>query len=58
MDMLSAVPQALQAAYQGYSDLQRGRQMRLGSYKGVANVKQMGHYDSKTNKRLAIYHGG
>lgn len=56
MDMLSAVPQALQAAYQGYGDYQRGKQMRLGSYKGVANVKQMGHYN-KENKRLAIYHG-
>ena len=58
MDMLSAVPQALQAAYQGYGDYQRGKQMRLGSYKGVANVKQMGHYNSNTNKRLAIYHSG
>lgn len=56
MDMLSAVPQALQAAYQGYGDYQRGKQMRLGSYKGVANVKQMGHYN-KEGKRLAIYHG-
>lgn len=56
MDMLSAVPQALQAVYQGVGDYQRGRQMRLGSYKGVANVKQMGHY-SKSGKRLAIYHG-
>lgn len=56
MDMLSAVPQALQAVYQGYGDYQRGKQMRLGSYKGVANVKQMGHY-SKSGKRLAIYHG-
>ena len=57
MDMLCAVPQALQAAYRGYSDYQRGKQMRLGSYKGVDNVKQMGHYNSKTGKRLAIYHG-
>ena len=41
--MLSAIPQALQAVYQGVGDYQRGRNMRLGSYKGVANVKQMGH---------------
>ena len=57
MDMLSAVPQALQAVYQGVGDYQRGKQMRLGSYKGVDNVKQMGHYNSKTGKGLAIYHG-
>ena len=39
-----------------YSDYKRGRSVRLGTYKGSANVKQLGHYDA-SGKKLGIYHG-
>ena len=39
-----------------YTDYKRGRNVRLGTYKGSANVKQLGHYDA-SGKKLGIYHG-
>jgi len=39
-----------------YSDYKRGRSVRLGTYKGSENVKQLGHYDA-SGKKLGIYHG-
>ena len=38
-----------------YSDYKRGRSVRLGTYKGSANVKALGHYDALNAKRLGIY---
>ena len=40
-----------------YSDYKAGKAVRLGSYKGAENTRQLGHYSSKTNKELGIYHG-
>lgn len=56
MDAVSAIKNAYDVGSEMFGDYQRGKQMRLGSYKGVDNVKQMGHY-SKSGKRLGIYHG-
>ncbi len=39
-----------------YTDYKRGRNVRLGTYKGSENVKQLGHYDA-SGKKLGIYHG-
>lgn len=56
MDAISTIKNAYEVGSEMFGDYQRGKQMRLGSYKGVDNVKQMGHY-SKSGKRLGIYHG-
>jgi hypothetical protein len=39
-----------------YGDYKRGKMVRLGSYKGPDNIKQLGHYSS-SGKPLGIYHG-
>lgn len=57
MDYINALNTAYEKGSEIFSDYQRGKQVRLGQYKGVENVKQIGHYNSKTGKRLAIYHG-
>lgn len=57
MDFISNIPKAVEMASQLYGDYNRGKQMRLGSYNGAKETKQVGHYNSKTGKRLAIYHG-
>ncbi len=38
-----------------YTDYKKGRNVRLGTYKGSANIKQLGHYDA-SGKLLGIYH--
>jgi len=56
MDNLSILKGAYDVGTEIVGDYNRGKQMRLGNYKGIDNVKQMGHYN-KSGKRLAIYHG-
>jgi len=57
MDPISSVVGLANKASEVYGDYERGKQVRLGSYKGPNNVRQLGHYSSKTNKELGIYHG-
>lgn len=56
MDYINALNTAYEKGSEIFGDYQRGKQVRLGQYKGVENVKQIGHYN-KAGKRLAIYHG-
>jgi hypothetical protein len=57
MDVIGTASSLLNTAGQAYSDFQRGREARLGQYQGHENIKKMGHYNAKTGKKLAIYHG-
>lgn len=57
MDTLSLVKNVYDIGSQALSDYQVGKQVRLGNYNGVNNIKQLGHYSKKTGKRLGIYHG-
>lgn len=56
MDFVSKVPELYNKAQELYSDYNRGKQMRLGTYNGMGTVRALGHYNKK-GKRLAIYHG-
>lgn len=56
MDAISTIKNVYDVGSEMFGDYQRGKQMRLGSYKGVDNTRQLGHYN-KSGKRLAIYHG-
>lgn len=56
MDALASVKNAYEFGSELIGDYKRGRQMRLGNYKGVDNTRQLGHYN-KSGKRLGIYHG-
>ncbi len=56
MDAITAIKSAYDVGSEMFGDYQRGKQMRLGNYKGTDNLKQLGHYN-KSGKRLAIYHG-
>jgi len=57
MDVISNIPRAVQMVRDAYDTYQTGKQVKLGQYNGTAGMKQVGHYNSKTGKRLAIYHG-
>lgn len=50
------LPQAVSLAREAYGDYERGKQVRLGSYRSPNEMKQIGHYNS-FNKKLGIYHG-
>lgn len=56
MDFLGTASNLVEKANEVYGDYQKGKQVRLGQYSGNENIKKMGHYSSKTGKRLAIYH--
>ena len=56
MDTLSTIKNVYDIGSEMFGDYQRGKQMRLGSYKGVDNVKQIGQCN-KCGKKLGIYHG-
>jgi hypothetical protein len=56
MDFVSSAANIGSKLSEVYSDYERGKQTRLGSYKGPNNIKEMGHY-SKSGKHLGIYHG-
>ena len=56
MDVIGTATSLAEKASEAYGDYQRGKQVRLGQYGGTENIKKMGHYSSKTGKRLAIYH--
>lgn len=56
---MNFVPSAIslaEKASEAYNDLNVGRSVRLGTYKGANNVKKLGHYNSQ-GKRLGITHG-
>ena len=57
MDFVTPAISLLNKGSEIYSDYDTGRSVRLGKYKGGNDVKNIGHYSSKTGKRLAIYHG-
>jgi len=57
MDFVSSAANIGSKLSEVYSDYERGKSARLGQYKGAGNVRQLGHYSSKTNKELGIYHG-
>lgn len=54
MDMLSAVAKGIQTAGTAYGDYERGRNMRLGKYAGIDNVKQLGDY-KRVTRRMGQY---
>jgi hypothetical protein len=56
MDFITGAMSLADKAGEVYSDYKTGKQVRLGSYKGSDNVKQMGHYNKK-GVALGIYHG-
>lgn len=56
MDILSGLNTAYNVGSEMLGDYQRGKEARLGSYKGSNDVKKIGHYNIK-GKRLGIYHG-
>jgi hypothetical protein len=56
MDFVSGAVSLAEKAGEIYGDYKTGKQVRLGSYKGVENVKQLGHYNSQ-GKKLGIYKG-
>jgi hypothetical protein len=56
MDPISSVVGLADKASEIYSDYKAGKAVRLGSYKGAENTRQLGHY-SKSGKHLGIYHG-
>ncbi len=56
MDVIGSAISLAEKAGEVYGDYQKGKQVRLGQYGGTENIKKMGHYSSKTGKRLAIYH--
>lgn len=57
MDFIAGnLPKAVSLAKEAYSDYERGKQVRLGSYRSPSEMKQLGHYNS-SGKKLAIYHG-
>lgn len=55
--MVGTASNIINTAGQAYSDFQRGREARIGQYQGHENIKKIGHYNAKTGKKLAIYHG-
>lgn len=57
MDFVSSATNIGSKLSELYGDYERGKSARLGQYKGAGNVRQLGHYSSKTNKELGIYHG-
>ena len=56
MDFIGTAVNLAEKAGEIYGDYKTGKQVRLGSYKGSDNVKQLGHYDAK-GTNLGIYHG-
>jgi len=56
MDFIGTAVNLAEKAGEIYGDYKTGKQVRLGSYKGSDNVKQLGHYSSATGNRLGIYH--
>lgn len=56
MDVLGVASNVGEKLAELYGDYKTGRDVRLGSYKGANNTKQLGHYN-KSGRRLGIYHG-
>jgi hypothetical protein len=56
MDFIGGAVNLAEKAGEIYGDYKTGKAVRLGSYKGSDNVKQLGHYSAK-GKALGIYHG-
>jgi hypothetical protein len=56
MDVIGTVSSLADKASEVYGDYQRGKQVRMGSYGGAEATTKLGHYSSKTGKRLGIYH--
>lgn len=56
MDIIGRAVNLAEKAGEVYSDYKTGKAVRLGSYKGPENIKQLGHYSAK-GKALGIYHG-
>jgi hypothetical protein len=56
MDFIGSAINAAENLGTAYSDYKTGKAVRLGTYKGPENVKQLGHY-SASGKQLGIYHG-
>lgn len=56
MNFIGAASSLADKVGEVYGDYKTGKAVRLGQYKGSDNVKQLGHYSSKTGARLGIYH--
>jgi hypothetical protein len=56
MDIIGGAVSLAEKAGEVYGDYKTGKAVRLGQYKGVNNIKQLGQY-SKSGTHLGIYHG-
>jgi len=56
MDFIGGAVDIAEKLGTAYGDYKTGKAVRLGSYKGSENVKQLGHYNA-SGKQLGIYHG-
>jgi len=56
MDFIGSAVNLAENLGTAYGDYKTGKAVRLGNYKGVENIKQLGHYD-KQGTNLGIYHG-